>query len=84
MRRRADTLLGQSMASSERCSLQARETENYHVLIIMILCTSPCYLSRVTVCMYYYVLSLQNMYDIRGDCGSANREPRTANLWLVA
>ena len=23
-------------------------------------------------------------YDIRGDDGSANREPRTANLWLVA
>ena len=23
-------------------------------------------------------------YDIRGDGGSANREPRTANLWLVA
>jgi hypothetical protein len=23
-------------------------------------------------------------YDVRGDDGSANREPRTANLWLVA
>ena len=25
----------------------------------------------------------QPEYDIRGDGGSANREPRTANLWLV-